>query len=84
MLVYPEFEGDICDGVGESLDRGPAPGGSISRVKFLRQRQRRLPNSGVRAIVDLLAGWTGSARGEKPSSTCSLTVQSSSTRHAYR
>jgi hypothetical protein len=53
ILVY-EFEGDICDGVGESLI-GSGTGRFHFSSKFLNNG-RVIQNSGVGAIIDLVAG----------------------------
>jgi hypothetical protein len=53
ILVF-ESEGDICDGVGESLI-AVGTGRFHFGLKFLRNGNQ-VANSGVRAIVDLLTG----------------------------
>jgi hypothetical protein len=53
VLVY-EFEGDICDGVGESLIAS-----GTARFHFSDKHLRNgrvIQNSGVRGILDLVAG----------------------------
>jgi hypothetical protein len=53
ILVY-EFEGDICDGVGESLIAS-----GTARFHFHRSALpdgRTIDNSGVRGVLDLVAG----------------------------
>jgi hypothetical protein len=53
ILVY-QFEGDICDGVGEIL-----VGSGTGRFHFssgFHNNGRVIQNSGVRAIIDLVAG----------------------------
>ena len=53
ILVF-QSEGDICDGVGESLI-AVGTGRFHFGVKFLANGNQ-VANSGVRAIVDLLTG----------------------------
>ena len=53
MLVY-EFEGDICDGVGESLIASGTARFHFSHTELTNGRT--IDNSGVRGTLDLVAG----------------------------